>query len=408
MPDCDHKRDNEKMTGNLVIIGAGASGMMAAVQAARLGARVTLLECNDRPGRKLNATGNGRCNFTNLDQPAGAYRSSLPGFEIPVLSSFSVQDTIRFFTGLGIYSVNRNGGMYPRSLQAQSMTQALVMELERLKVRIKTRERVTAIRKEESGFVIFTEGWQYPADCVILAAGSCASQVQGSGRDGYQLAADLGHSVIEPLPALTGLKCRGASFTRWDGVRTHGAVALYVDGETVAREEGEIQLTSYGISGIPVFCLSRYAVRALHDGCDVRAELDFFPDLSLDEFRSFLKKRENNWPDRTPKDLLCGLFPEKLCAVLARETDIPATVKAYPLIVTAGQDFPHAQVCSGGVDPVQVDPFTLRSRLVPGLFFCGELLDVDGTCGGYNLQWAWSSGAAAGRNAVSCLKGMTS
>ncbi len=388
------------MSNSVIVIGAGASGMMAAIQAARSGARVTVLEGNDRPGHKLAATGNGRCNFTNLFQEPGCYRSSLPGFPAAALAAFTAQDTIAFFTDLGIYSVNRDGYMYPRSMQARSMIHALTMELERLRVKVKTREKVTQLIREESGFTVRTRSWHYQADRVILAAGSNASAIQGAGRDGYELALAMGHRVIEPLPALTGLKCRGASFSAWAGVRTQAVVTLLTDGRPSARECGEIQLTEYGISGIPVFCVSRFAAAALREGKKVRACLDFFPDMTLSELQDFLARRRKKWPERTAKDLLDGLFPDRLCQILAGESDPAKAIKYFTLQVTGTQDFAHAQVCAGGVDVSQIDPETMESRLCDGLYLCGEVMDVDGTCGGYNLQWAWSSGAAAGRHAA--------
>lgn len=386
----------------VIVIGAGASGMMAAIQATRYGAGVTLLEGNDHPGRKLGATGNGRCNFTNLVQRPDCYRSSDPGFPAAALSAFTVQDTIAFFTDLGIYTVNKDGYMYPRSMQAQSMIQALTMELASLRVKVKTREKVTQITRNENGFTVQTQGWQYHADKVILAAGSNASAIQGSGRDGYDLARSLGHHVIEPVPALTGLRCRGMFFASWAGVRTQAVVTVQIDGREAARESGEVQLTEYGVSGIPVFCVSRFASVALREKKNVQVYLDFFPDLTLPQLRCFLEKRREKWPQRPVRDLLTGLFPDRLCQVLAKEKDPAKSVKTFTLEVTGTQDFSHAQVCAGGVDTRQVDPESMESLVCSGLYLCGEVLDVDGTCGGYNLQWAWSSGAAAGKHAALC------
>lgn len=383
------------MKKRIVIAGGGASGLMAAIRAARAGASVTILEQNDRPGKKLSATGNGKCNLTNLAFPKDAYRGSHPEFARYALESFSVQDTIKFFSELGIYTVNKNGYIYPHSGQASSVTDVLCMEARSLGVKLKTRERVKDIRREGDIWKIKTEGWEYEGDRVILANGSKASGISGADGSGYDLAGHLGHKIITPLPALTPLKCRG-NFKGWAGVRTEGSVTLCINGIPMKTETGELQLTDYGISGIPVFQLSRYAVRAVSEGCRVSVLLDFLPEFSCDGLRTFLDSRKKNCPYKNKKELLVGLFPEKLIHVLISQPKLEEAVKSFPLTVVSGMEFSQAQVCSGGVDTGEVDPHTMGSLLQPGLYFAGELLDIDGTCGGYNLQWAWSSGALAG------------
>lgn len=388
----------EIMKKRIVIAGGGASGLMAAIQAAGEGASVTVLEHNEKPGKKLNATGNGKCNLTNLAFLPDAYRGTDPSFAAPALSAFSVQDTIKFFSRLGIYTINKNGGIYPHSGQAASVTEVLCMEAKNLGVKIKTKEHVKEVRREQGIWKTYTEGWCYESDGVILANGSNASQISGADGSGYDLAAKLGHRIIPPLPALTALKCQGRPF-KWDGVRTNGQVTLCLNGIPLKTQQGELQLTEYGVSGIPVFQISRYAIRALKEGCEVSLILDFLPEFSMEAMEDFLMARRKNCPYKTEKELLIGLFPSKLIQILTSRRNLIEAIKAFPLKVTAGLDFSKAQVCSGGVDTGQVDPFTMESKLMPGLYFAGELLDIDGTCGGYNLQWAWSSGAAAGRHA---------
>lgn len=384
----------------VLIVGGGASGLTAALYAADRGAAVTILEQNEKPGKKICATGNGRCNMTNLSMPVDAYRGSDPSFAKEALKFLSVTDTIAFFSRLGIYTTNRGGYLYPRSGQAQSVVDVLCMEAKNRGVKIKTRERVTGISPQTgdgaSAFLVKTETWQYEADAVVLANGSKASEISGSDGSGYDLAKSLGHTIVEPLPALTALKCKDDGFSAWNGVRTEGSVTLCINGEPLKTAEGELQLTSYGISGIPVFQLSRYAIRALKEDCRVSLLVDFLPDFTEESLPVYLRQRQENCPYKNTKEMLTGLFPDKLIKVLCQKEDLVTAIKEFPLTVTGSLPFANAQVCSGGVSTAEVDGRTMESRIVPGIYFAGELLDIDGACGGYNLQWAWSSGASAG------------
>lgn len=386
----------------VVITGAGASGMMAAIMAARNGAAVTVLEQNEKPGKKICATGNGKCNFSNLVMPEDAYRGTHPEFVKDAFAQFSVKDTVEFFKELGIFPLDRNGYLYPRSNQAQSVVDVLCMEASHLGVKIKTNEQVTAIETAKNGkkFQVLTKGWHYEADALILANGSKASSISGSDGSGYELAKKMGHRIIPVYPALTALKCKGPAFKTWAGVRTEGKVSLFINGKFHKSERGELQLTEYGISGIPVFQISTYAIRAVHEGEKAELRVDFLPELTEEETRELLHARKKACPYKNEKELLVGLFPEKLSKVLTSQKHLLSAIKEFPLEVQDGMSFFQAQVCSGGVDTSQVNTHTMESKLCRNLYFAGELLDIDGTCGGYNLQWAWSSGVAAGIHAA--------
>lgn len=247
---------------------------------------------------------------------------------------------------------------------------------------------------------VTTPGWTYESDAVILANGSRASSISGADGSGYTLAKSLGHHIVKPLPALTALKCEGNAFKSWAGVRVEGQVTLCINNIPLKSEEGELQLTEYGISGIPVFQLSRYAVRALEEKCQVTLKVDFLPEYTQEGLYAFLKQRAENCPYKNQRELLIGLFPDKLIKVLTASENLLTAIKAFPLTVSGGLSFAQAQVCSGGVDTEETDSRTMESKLTPGLYLAGELLDVDGACGGYNLQWAWSSGAVAGIHAA--------
>lgn len=399
MKELQSKKKNKKTPGpsrSLIVVGGGAAGLMAAIQAAQRGASVTVLEHNEKTGRKICVTGNGRCNLTNLDQYEGAYRGEHPEFINKIFEQFSVKDTLDFFESIGILTSEKKGWLYPRSGQAKCVSDLLELKARSLKVKIKTREHVKAVFCQDGLWNVQTEGWTYQGGCVILANGSRASAVSGADGSGYELADKLGHHIIPPLPALMGLKCQDKGFAAWAGVRTEGKISLFIDNKYAKTEEGELQLTEYGISGIPVFQLSRYAVRALEEQKKVTLSVDFFPEYTEEEVTALMKKRKELCPYQTDTELFMGLLPDKLVKVLLKQKNPLKSASEFQLEVKGSTGFEQAQICSGGVDTIEVNPVTLESNLHRGLFFAGELLDIDGACGGYNLQWAWSSGAVAG------------
>jgi predicted Rossmann fold flavoprotein len=377
---------------------------MAAIQAARGGAAVTLLEQNRKPGRKLLVTGNGKCNLTNTEAEDDSFRGSHPEFAEKVLREFSVQDTISFFLGIGIYTVNRDGWVYPYNEQSASVLKSLLGEAERLRVKVKNSEKVRGIRKDGSVFRVRTDGWEYESERVILCCGSSASEVEGSDGSGYALAESLGHTVVPVVPALTYLVCLLQKEAVWNGVRVTAEAALFTDGKEACRRRGQLQLTDTGISGIPAFQLSRYASRALAEGKSCEIRIHFMPDFTREGLTAFLGAMKEKTPGRTLEECTDGLFQEKLSAVFRPfcrdESTLAQAVSDYRLPVTGTGPLSRSQAASGGVDTSEVSPETMESHLVKGLHFGGELLDVDGDCGGYNLQWAWSTGALAGRAAA--------
>lgn len=384
----------------VIVIGGGAAGLVAAITAAEEGAAVTVLEQNENPGRKICVTGNGRCNLTNRDMRPELFRSNNPEIAGKVLAQFSLEDTLKFFQETGLSFAEKNGWIYPGSHQAKAVVDLLVSRARTLKVKIKTREQVKKVFVDDNCWKAETEGWAYEGDAVILANGSKASLVPGSDGSGYELAERLGHKIIPPVPALTGLKAAGNVYKGWSGVRTEGRVTLCVDGKEVCREQGELQLTDYGISGIPVFQISRYAARALQENKKVSVSLNFFPGYTEAELREFLKKRQEKCPWLGKQEIFTGILPEKLAKVLLKQKDPLKAAADFQLSIRDTSGFEQAQVCAGGVDTMEIHPETMESVLHKGLYFAGEIVDIDGPCGGYNLQWAWSSGAVAGRSSA--------
>lgn len=401
------------MGRRIIVIGGGASGMMAAVWAAREGACVTVLEHMEKLGKKILSTGNGRCNLTNRYQSAACYRSSQSDFPMKVIRRFSVEETLDFFMEIGVLPKNRDGYIYPNSDQASAVYEVLRMEMEHRGVKVVCGCRILEIREKKQGFSVLEESGSYEADAVILAAGSKAAPATGSDGSGYELGNQLGHRIITPLPALVQLRCKEKHYKQLAGIRTEARLTLSVDGSPVAEETGELQLTDYGISGIPTFQISRYGAVGLEEKKEVKVQIDFLPNQSVKETEEFVENRVRKMGHKSCEDWAVGFLNKKLAAVLLklagirldeqasgvapkRWKELIKQLKEYETVITAVNPYENAQVCCGGIDTREVNPETMESKLVPGLYLAGELLDVDGICGGYNLQWAWSSGKLAG------------
>lgn len=399
---------------DIIVLGGGASGSLAAIMAARQGARVLILEQKDKIGKKILATGNGKCNFTNEDMDLSHFRGNRE-LLAQVMGQFGKEDTLAFFHGIGILPKCRNGYYYPNSLTAASVACALTAELGNLSVSTKTSEKVTEIERSTYGFFIGTQQNSYPCRRLIIAAGLLASPKLGSDGSAMELVRKLGHHFTPVVPALCAFEADGLDFKQTAGVRAEAAVTLLIDGKRVCEDTGELQLTDYGISGIPVFQISRFASMALLEKKSVTALIDFCPQLSPEQLRDELSFRVGKGTG-TLQQLLNGIFPWKLITALLKKAKLPGSLKVSSMTeeqitalcslikgcqvrLTGSRGFEHAQVCAGGIKGEEVDPVSLASRIVPGLYFAGEILDVDGICGGYNLQWAWSSGAVAGRSA---------
>ena len=400
------------------VIGGGPSGMMAAITAARAGARVTIFEHKDRVGKKLLSTGNGRCNLTNRDQKPEYYRDGGKQFAWPVVQRFSQKKTERFFEDLGVVFKERKGYVYPNSDQALTVLEALTDELHRLSIRLILNCQIESAKAEKDGtFLVKTDQGSFWGDRLILAAGSKAAPVTGSDGSGYELAKSFGHRIQTPLPALVQLRCKESHYKQLAGIRCDASVQLLVDGQPVAEDLGEVQLTDYGISGIPVFQVSRFASKALHNQRTVTAVLDFLPSMEPWEAAQMLSERRRRFSDRTWEQWMSGLFQKKLGLVLLKLSglrpdqmvkdtngkafeNLVRQITAYETVIAKANGFDKAQICCGGVELSEVSPDTMESRRTPGLYFAGEILDVDGICGGYNLQWAFSSGHLAGEQAA--------
>lgn len=405
------KKNNKNW--DVIIIGGGASGLMTAVIAARADQNVLILEQKNDIGKKILATGNGKCNYTNQFMENSCFYGNKELIE-GILAKFDRDDCLKFFHELGIYPKERKGYYYPNSETAVSVVEAFRQELIRLGVTIKTESPVQEILPKYVGFEVRTAAETFSCKKLVLSTGLLASPKLGSDGSLMGEIKELGHGFTPIVPALCGFYASGLNFKKVSGVRTTAAVTLEVDGLLEGQDIGEVQLTDYGISGIPVFQISRLAGMALYHKKKPVVHLNFLPDMTEEDLMKELHFRlEYRQSTGVLGEIFNGLLHQKLVDVLFEaeklDKNMPVSriseeqlhniccfIQDCPVTITKSRGFEFAQVCAGGVRTEDIDTETLESKLVKNLYFTGELLDVDGICGGYNLQWAWSSGYVAG------------
>ena len=397
----------------VIVIGGGASGLMAALTAAKnKDHRVLVLERQQRPGRKLLATGNGRCNLTNSSCSIERYHGADAAFARSALERFGPEDTLAFFSSLGLLTVEEPGGrVYPLSDSANSVLDVLRFALAGTGVELHTACRVESVRRERGGFAVACENESFFADALIVACGGAAGGKLGGVTDGYEILKGLGHSRTKLYPALTPILTAPEYPRALKGVRADASVALRRGREILAQSAGDVQFTETGVSGPAVFDVSRAAAVS---GGGAEICLDFFRGRGDGELLAMLRERRRGMPELDSGELLCGMLHNRLGRMCVKYASLSGTAplrtlsdgdlrrvlavcRDFRLEVRGTAGFDAAQVTAGGASTAQFDPATLQSRLVPGLYACGEVLDIDGDCGGYNLQWAWASGALAGR-----------
>lgn len=401
----------------IAVIGGGAAGLVAAIAAARNGAEVSVYEKMNKVGKKILATGNGRCNYTNMYMSMDRYHSKNITMAERAMDFFDRDKTISFFENLGIYPyIDQSGKVYPNSLQASSVLDVLRYETLRLNVQEITDFEVRELRKSKDKFSIIGMENAFTADKVILCSGGKASPQLGSDGSGYEIAKSFGHKIIEPFPALVQLKLAGKYFKRITGIRFDGIVRSFTESKTIREEEGELLFTDYGISGPPVLQISRKVIEAINRNERVFIAVDMFPNLTKAMLYDILKDRFFHIGYKSMEDALIGFINKKLISVVLSEAGfeniqkecgklskkeifkIIDILKEWKFEVTGHNTWQQAQTTAGGIALTDINPNTMESTIVKGLYFAGEVLDVDGDCGGFNLQWAWSSGYTAGHS----------
>lgn len=396
----------------LAIIGGGASGLCAAIEAKYFDNSIDVIVFERMPkaGKKLLATGNGRCNFANENlSPKHFYGDTL--FLRRILTS-AFADTENFFRTLGVLSYHEDGRIYPRSQQAATIQQTLIDALETAKVKTRLEAAVKSLKKSGNGFVVNDEYF----DAVIVAGGGKASPVHGSDGSAYSLLEKTGHTKADLYPALCGLTYKDKKLNMLKGVRAECKATLSSDGCLLGEESGEIQFTEKAISGIPVMNLSHLVKR----NKQLILTLDLCEDFSYNELYEHIENAKGNTPEKELENVLSGIVNSKLGFAIIDTADIkPHTLiksitrnnikklcdilKGFEIEITGTRDFSNAQITCGGIKTEEVNPETMMSKITDGLFICGEILDIHGDCGGYNLHLAWTTGRIAGCSAAQYL-----
>lgn len=410
----------------VLVVGGGASGLVSAIYASNKNNEVILIDKNNNLGKKILMTGNGKCNYWNKDISIKHYNSS----DIDILDKIITDDNKleieNFFDSLGIIPKIKDNYYYPSSNQASSIQTALILECELCGVKILNNEEVLSITKidnlDNNCFRVVTSNREVVVDKVILSTGSKACSKTGSDGFGYDIASSFGHKIVFPLPALVQLRLDGSFFKEWSGVRSDVCVKLYENNKFIKQECGEIQLTDYGVSGICIYQLSSLVSRGLYNNYKEEIEINFLSNLNInneDEFILFFNERNKNVINRNISQLLDGILNYKLINMILKlvkidrniewnnisydkKRDLGEYLTRFRLCVIGTNGFDSAQVCSGGVRLNEINPYTMESLKQDGLYIVGELLDVDGECGGFNLGFAWITGYLAGKNIGEC------
>lgn len=405
---------------NILIIGGGAAGMMAALSAKEKGASVCLLERQARVGRKLLATGNGRCNLSNTKLTLRNYHGQDTAFASYALSTFDTAKALDYFASLGLLTtVEPSGKVYPLSDQAGSVVDVLRLAIDEAGIEVRPSFEVTSLKKnKKGGFLVSSKEETLSADAVIVCCGGMAGGKLGGTQSGYELLKSMGHTMTKLFPVLVQIKTDTTYVKALKGVRADGAVTVERNGKILAENAGEIQFTDFGVSGPAIFEISRVISTGKPP---LTLHLNLLRNLSQEEVISLLHCRRKTMPHQTLENFLTGILHNRLGRTILRYAGFSFTepihsltpsdikriahaIQDFEIPVVGAMGFDAAQVTAGGIRTEEFDPKTMESRLVSGLFAAGEVLDIDGDCGGFNLQWAWASGHLAGKNAAQYKK----
>lgn len=406
------------MYHEIIILGGGASGITASIISKDMVSDVAILESNDRIGKKILTTGNGRCNITNENISSCRYNSNNNDFYKFTLSEFNLEDTKNFFNSLGLPLITLSEGkIYPMALQASSVLDILRFALEDRQIPIYFNNKVTSVKKSKKGFIITTENETFQCKKLIIASGGMSAPNTGSDGSGFKIGKNLGHNIIDPIPGLVQLKLDFPYLKALSGIKFDGNVKLLLQNKTIREEFGEILFTDYGISGPPILQLSSLASRHLNSNNKIYLTLDMIPNINEESLINLLENHWGTFYYRSIHDSLIGIINKKLIPILLKYCGIKNihmpcediswiekekifhTLKNWEFKIIGTNSFKNSQITCGGIDTSEISNKTLESLKIKNLYFCGEILDVNGDCGGFNLQWAWSSGYIAGKAA---------
>lgn len=415
----------------IAIIGGGASGFMAAISAGMAlkennidNVDIIIFERMDRVGKKILATGNGRCNISNINSNSKYYHGKNVDFADTILKQFTSKNTISFFEKIGMLCrIEQDGKVYPYSNQASGVLDILRMEAERLGVKEVCNFEVKAIKRQENNFIIVKKsGEQKVVSKIIMSCGGKASSNLGSNGSGYELLTSLGHTMSNIFPALVQIKSSNQFVKALNGIKIDATASILKNTKIIREEKGEILFTEYGLSGILILQLSRIVGEHFLNkntcSSDIYIYLDIMPDFTKEEITIILEKRvkEQGW--KSLENFLTGIFNKRVGQMILKSsgitplsklacnlsqndiTNIVKTIKNWEFLIIGTMSWNNAQVTAGGIKVDEFNNNTLESKLVKNLYAVGEILDIDGDCGGFNLQWAWSTGFIAGKSSV--------
>lgn len=393
------------------IIGGGASGVFASIQLARLGHEVHIFERNDKLLKKIYATGNGRCNFTNSNISIENYHGQNEKFPMSIINNFTYDDCIMFFNGLGVKELElEDGKVYPMSLQAKTIAQCLIQEAENQNVVVHLNSYIKKIDFKRNVRILKYDNSGYTFDYLIVAAGGRAMEKSGSDGNGYRLLEELGHSITETYPGIVQLNTKEKLYKTIQGTKVPGDVYLVKDGKKILKQSSDILFTNYGISGPGILQISGRAIAEIKKGERVFVSLDLLSHMEKEDLFNFLVSSISQNGYKSPKDLLSSILHDNISDLIIKDLEIYKNhvseltneeiksicemCKDLRLEVTSYKSEKDGQITCGGVDTKEIDPKTLKSKIYDKLYLIGEILDVDGDCGGYNLHWAWASAFA--------------
>ncbi len=398
----------------IAVIGGGASGLLSALAAARSGANVTIFEANDKLGKKILATGNGKCNISNIDMDARWFHTNLPVFVEKSLLQFSTKETIRFFNSIGIYTKVKNNGVYPITEQSSTVLDALVFAIQRNGIEVITNTWVHDIKKTDGKY--FVEHNTTAFDRIIIATGLFAGAHSKAAEEIYHQLIEKNYKTFSILPALCGFKCEETYYKNLHGIRVFCRIRSYSNSNFLEEESGELQLTKYGVSGIPIFQLSSNISREIEQSNAVTLRIDYIPFIEADKVQETIKERMELFQNASIYEFLNGVVHHGILLQALKQLDISQDskinmlplkkilsifnlLKNWETKIVSSNDYGQAQVCTGGVDLEEINHY-FQTKKDENIYIIGELLNVDGICGGYNLQWAWTSGQIAGTHAA--------
>ncbi|MCF6173894.1 MAG: NAD(P)/FAD-dependent oxidoreductase [Campylobacteraceae bacterium] len=398
------------MPNSVAIVGAGASGLIAAIVAARAGKKVEIYEKNSKIGKKILATGNGRCNITNQTIKTSNYHGLNPKFVNIAIDRFNSLVCKKFFAELGLeLDEVQNGRLYPKSLQSSSVTELLGYECERVGVQILLNQEVQSITKKNKKFVLLSENQKIHVTSVLIATGGLAMPTLGASDSGYRFAKNFGHTIVPTFASLVQLETK-EDFKSISGVKLQGRIEVYEDKNHASFGSGDILFTNYGISGSAILDVSRVVNKTLQNSTEVNVKLDLLSEYSKEQLKNELLKRAKKSNGKSVSLWLNGFINSKLATFLSKDLRVQNAddlktkdiinlvykLKNFKVTVTGSRGFKSAEVTAGGVKTDEINPNTMESKLQKNLYFSGEVLDIDADCGGYNLHWAWASGYSAG------------